>query len=54
MLRKIQPGAERSGSAAVRGKFRRRGRARKVQAAWQGRAEREDGGRRGRISEAGG
>ena len=27
MLRKIQPGAESSGSAAVRGKFRRRGRA---------------------------
>lgn len=27
MLQKIQPGAESSGSAAVRGKFRRRGRA---------------------------
>ena len=27
MLRKIQPGAESSGSAAVRGKFRRHGRA---------------------------
>ena len=45
MLRKIQPGAE---------KFEQRSRARKVQAAWQGRAEREDGGRRDEYQQAGG
>ncbi len=45
MLRKIQPGARKVQAAQP---------CAESSAAWQGRAEREDGGRRGRISEAGG